>query len=126
VLDVLARYPGTQAAFSSFDWEVLARVRALDPNVELWVLTHTISDAAIQAAHRVGATTLAVLHLGITETSIEKAKNAGFSVMAWTVNDPLEAARLRDLGVIALCTDDPAVLVVPTEGEGPLVARDPQ
>jgi len=29
-------------------------------------------------------------------------------VMAWTVNQEDECKRLRDLGVHAICTDDPA------------------
>jgi glycerophosphoryl diester phosphodiesterase len=36
VLDVLSRHPQTNAAISSFDWDVLANVRALAPDIELW------------------------------------------------------------------------------------------
>ncbi len=43
VLDVLARFPATRAAISSFDWEVLANVRTREPTIELWVLTPTVT-----------------------------------------------------------------------------------
>ena len=34
--------------------------------------------------------------------------DAGLNVVVWTVNDPAEARRVRDLGAVGLCTDDPA------------------
>lgn len=107
VLDVLAAYPNTRAAISSFDWEVLANVRALDPDFELWVLTSTISDDAIATANGLGATALAVNHRTIDRAEMTRASDAGLDVMAWTVNSQKEADRLRELGVVAICTDDP-------------------
>jgi glycerophosphoryl diester phosphodiesterase len=107
VLDVLARHPNTKAAISSFDWDVLENVHELAPNFELWVLTDTVSDEAMQAAQSLGATTLAVDYLAITKSSMANARDAGFEVMAWTVNTQKAADRLRKLGVFAICTDDP-------------------
>jgi glycerophosphoryl diester phosphodiesterase len=107
VLDLLARYPEVRAAISSFDWEVLANIRALAPDLELWVLTSAVSDEAIAAGKSVGATMLAVHYPALSVTSMAKAKDAGFEVMAWTANSKEEADRLRKLGVAALCTDDP-------------------
>ena len=107
VLDLLRRYPQVRAAISSFDWEVLANVRALAPDIELWVLTSTVSDEAIAAGKFLNATMLAVYYQPLTTTSIAQAKNAGLEVMAWTANTKKEADRLRKIGVAALCTDDP-------------------
>lgn len=107
LLDVLARYPATSAAISSFDWDILSRVRELDPVVELWVLNNSVTGEAIAAAQKLGATTLAVDHSSVSEESISDAIAEGLRVMAWTVNSQDEANRLRDLGVAALCTDDP-------------------
>lgn len=110
VLDVLSRYPQTGAAISSFDWEVLANVRALAPDFELWVLTETVSPEAIATARELGATTLAVSHESVTAGSMEAAVAARLRVMAWTVNTQEEANRLRDLGVVSVCTDDPKLV----------------
>lgn len=107
VLDVVRSHPDTRAAISSFDWEILRTVRLLDPGFELWVLTPTISDEAIAIALELGATTLAPHYLSIRQSSIDKAATAGLDVMAWTVNSQKEADRLRALGVVAICTDDP-------------------
>jgi glycerophosphoryl diester phosphodiesterase len=110
VLDVLSRHPQTNAAISSFDWDVLANVRALAPDIELWVLMDDVTDEAIDTAMSLGASTLAVDHLSVTATAMEKAAIAGLRVMAWTVNSQEEADRLRNLGVVSICTDDPGTI----------------
>jgi len=54
---------------------------------------------------------LAVVSLGdewATPARIADAHAAGRAVHVWTVNDPDRARRLRDLGVAALISDDPA------------------
>ena len=38
VLDVLSAFPATRWAISSFDWEILKRLRELSPAAELWPL----------------------------------------------------------------------------------------
>ena len=110
VLDVLARHPNTSAAISSFDWEVLATVRKRSSDIELWVLTPAVSDDAIAIAQQLRATTLAAHHLSISKSAMEKAASASLDVMAWTVDSQKEADRMRDLGVVAICTDDPAAI----------------
>jgi glycerophosphoryl diester phosphodiesterase len=110
VLDLLARYPETIAAISCFEWDVLSRVRELDPAAELWVLADWITEDAIVTAQKLGATTLAIEHSSISEDSISNATAEGLQVMAWTVNSQEEANRLRDLGVAAICTDDPGTV----------------
>ena len=102
VLEVLKRHPSTRAAISSFDWEILAKVRALDPTVELWVLTPTVSDEAIAMARDLGATALAVHYLSVSRSAMDKAAAAGLDVMAWTVNSQKEADRLRATSVLWL------------------------
>ena len=110
VLDVLSRHPGTAAAISSFDWDVLANIRALAPNFELWVLADEVNDEAVTAAAALRATTLAIDYISLDEASMQKAAALGLKVMAWTVNSQDEADRLRNLGVVSICTDDPATV----------------
>ena len=118
VLEVLQRHPNTRAAISSFDWEILATMRALDPAVELWVLNSTVSDEAVAVARELAATTLAVEHWAVSSSAMAKATAAGLAVMAWTVNKRKEADRLRSLGVAAICTDDPSGVTSPEPGPG--------
>lgn len=110
VLDVLGRHPKTSAAISSFDWDVLANVRVLAPHFELWVLADDVNEEALAAANSLEATTLAVDCISLDANSMQKAAAAGLQVMAWTVNSQQDADRLRDLGVVSICTDDPATV----------------
>lgn len=107
ILELLDRYPEVRAAISSFDWDVLARIKELEAGIELWVLTDEVTEAAVAVARDLGATTLAVDFVAIDAVSMERARSAGLKVMAWTVNVPEDAERMRRLGVVALCTDDP-------------------
>lgn len=43
----------------------------------------------------------------IDEELVKEAKERGFPVLAWTVNDPAEARRLIALGVTHITTDRP-------------------
>ncbi|MCC6943442.1 MAG: hypothetical protein IT335_02630 [Thermomicrobiales bacterium] len=98
-------------AFSSFDWSVLERIRELDSAVELWLLMAAMSDMAIAKAQALGATALAVHNDGINAKTMKVASDAGLKVVSWTVNEPDEAKRVRDLGVIGMCTDAPARVI---------------
>jgi glycerophosphoryl diester phosphodiesterase len=46
----------------------------------------------------------------IDEMAAERCRRAGLGLFAWTVNEPEEAVRLKDLGVAFLATDRPGLL----------------
>ena len=94
-------------AISSFDWNVLRSLRAMSQRVELWPLTHEVTADALQFAQEIGAPMLAVYHLGINAQVVERARERGIELMVWTVNDRVRAHELAQLGVNAVCTDDP-------------------
>ncbi|WP_248962980.1 glycerophosphodiester phosphodiesterase family protein [Sphaerisporangium perillae] len=108
------------AAILSFDWRVLrvaeglvARRYALVEKATLtpaWLgLDHVAEfggDIAAAAAS-IGATTLSPDGVLVDEELMSRAAAAGLPVAVWTVNDPEEAARLIDLGVMGVVTDYP-------------------
>ena len=108
VLDCLAGVGRDRWAISSFKWDVLREIRRLDEAAELWVLSLALSQGALDAADGLAATTLAVEQSAITVDVMARATAAGRHVMAWTVNDPARAVALANIGVVAICTDDPA------------------
>ena len=58
-----------------------------------------------------GATVLA-LHRRLAKPKlVEKAKAADLTIVVWTVDDPAWIARARDMGVEALITNDPAMMI---------------
>ncbi|MFT4036640.1 MAG: glycerophosphodiester phosphodiesterase family protein [Thermomicrobiales bacterium] len=111
VLAVLAASPATRWAISSFDWEILRRLRALDAAAELWPLAEHVDDALLEVARELGSPAVAIAAGAYTSANAQRLKDAGLAAMVWTVNDPDEALRVRDLGAAALCTDVPGAIV---------------
>jgi glycerophosphoryl diester phosphodiesterase len=108
ILAVIGDRSRSSWAISSFNWPVLRTFRALAPDIELWVLSNSVSDDAVAAAKELGATTLAIRTQSLNQKSVARAAHAGFRIMAWTANSIEECQRLQQLGVHAVCTDDPA------------------
>ena len=111
VLDVLAQYPETRWAISSFNWDTLRIVRRLDPGAELWPLAELFDDDLTAVAAELGAPAVALFAGAYTSDSARELRIAGLRVMVWTVNEASEARRVRDLGAFALCSDDPGRLM---------------
>ncbi len=121
VLGVLAKYPRSRWAISSFDWDTLRRVRGLDPHAELWPLAERCDNELINIALEVGAPAVSLYAGDYTAASAVRLRDAGLRAVVWTVNQPAEALRVRDLGAFALCTDDPAMIAAALSGA---VGRD--
>ena len=111
VLDVLAQYPAVRWAISSFAWDTLRTVRSLDPSAELWPLAERVDDALIAIANELASPAVSLFSGALTSENAATLRDAGLRVVVWTVNDPQEARRIRDLGAFALCTDDPGRLM---------------
>ena len=58
---------------------------------------------------RAGASALMLQHAVVSRAAVERAHAAGAAVWAWTVDDPLELARLDAAGVDAVITNDPRI-----------------
>lgn len=65
----------------------------------------------IDAASTVGASVLALHYRLVTASLVEKAKEAGFEVVVWTVDSPAWVAQARSMGIRALITNDPALMI---------------
>lgn len=111
VLDVLAGHPSARWAISSFDWDTLREVRRLDPEAELWPLTEQVGDDLFAIAGELRAPAVSLFAVAYTEQSAQALRDAGLRVVVWTVNDPAEADRVRELGAYALCTDVPDQII---------------
>ncbi|MCA9877210.1 MAG: hypothetical protein KC442_05500 [Thermomicrobiales bacterium] len=111
VLSVLAAHPATRWAISSFDWGILKRLRALEPAAELWPLATQVDDALLAVAAELGSPCAAIAAGAYTPASAQRLAEAGLQAMVWTVNDPAEALRVRELGAAAMCTDRPGLMV---------------
>jgi glycerophosphoryl diester phosphodiesterase len=111
VLDVLAQHPTVRWAISSFSWDTLRTVRRQDPVAELWPLAERAGDDLTAIADELAAPAVSLFTGAYTAQNALTLRSAGLRVMVWTVNDPQEAQRVKDLGAFALCSDDPQRLM---------------
>jgi glycerophosphoryl diester phosphodiesterase len=110
VLAVLGGHPEADWAISSFDWGALRRVRDLAPSADLWPIAIDAGDDLFATARELEASAVALPADVITAEVAARCAGERLRVMAWPVNDAVEARRLRELGVAALCTDVPAAI----------------
>lgn len=101
---------------SSFNPWVLAAARRLAPQIERGLLLHRRyqlgSVNLVPLAMRwTSAVALHPHHSLIDEALMDQAKERGWRVNAWTVNERAEVVRLCALGVDALIGDHPDVLL---------------
>lgn len=104
---------GPRITVSTPDVEAMRAFRDRAPEIERFLSIETESELA---ALRRDSALQAMLHgVSIQETLIDATvlewlNDADLAVWAWTVNDPLRAHELAQLGVQGITTDNPAVL----------------
>jgi len=98
-------------AVHSFDHRVVARARALDPQLAAGILLTSYLLDPLSAMRAAKARDLWQQTEFVDGELIRLVHGAGGRVVAWTVNDLDRAAALADLGVDAICTDAPRELL---------------
>ena len=105
VARILAEHSGPYA-IHSFDHSTIRRLSQIDRRLRLGLLfeEHVPDIATVLAAN--GARDAWPEHATVDARLVDAVHGAGGRVIAWTVNDPREMARLAALDVDGLCTDD--------------------
>lgn len=98
---------------SSFDHELLREFARANPQIDTALLLDKGQNLleVIELARKVECRSI---HLGTRSLQpglVRAIKEAGFVVAAWTVNDPLEAMQLAELGVDEVFSDYPQDLL---------------
>ncbi len=108
LLQTLADGPNPRGyAVHSFDHRIIARLGRLEPGLRTGILStsYPLDPAAeVRAAH--ADTLWQVWHL-VDQAMVTAVHQAGAEVIAWTVNETLDARRLIGLGVDGLCGNYP-------------------
>ncbi|WP_298222100.1 glycerophosphodiester phosphodiesterase family protein [Flavobacterium sp.] len=92
---------------SSFDWNALQEVHAINPEINLGVLTSTEIDLAIGFATFIKAKSIhPYFHLLTAENTITMQQK-GFQVFPWTVNEPEDIQKIKNFQVNGIITDFP-------------------
>lgn len=95
----------------SFDFRVLACVRALAPHIPTSALCGLRVRDFVALAAVAGVSTVAPYHRAVNSRRMAEAHDAGIRVIAWTANRPRDWDRLIRAGVDGIITDDPAGLM---------------
>jgi len=110
-----------QIVVIGFDLETVKASKRLMSDIPTYWLVGTRKDEETEAwiphsptlADEVASTDLDGLNVhwaGVDETFVKSVRAADLGLYVWTVNDPLEAARLAKLGVDGITTDRPGWL----------------
>jgi glycerophosphoryl diester phosphodiesterase len=104
----------------SFDLNAIAEVKRLDAGIRTAALfeprlSRPISTlrklTMVDMARGVGADEIALHHTLASARVIEKANREGLEIVLWTVDEPKWIQRARSLGVKALITNNPGMMV---------------
>jgi len=98
--------------FQSFDHRTLHVMKDLNPAVELALLNPARRlDDYVGPARALGPKALQVVNVRVVDAQIVQTLHAAaIRVFSGTANDPADWKRLREAGVDAIVTDDPAAL----------------
>lgn len=99
-------------AVSSFDPAAVRTFSLAAPGIPSWQLVESVPDAALlsEGAAR-GVQGVVADHHSLHAAGADAVRAAGLGLWVYTVNDPAEMSRMIELGVDAIITDFPAVLV---------------
>jgi glycerophosphoryl diester phosphodiesterase len=105
VLEVMGNQDGP-FAIHSFDHALIARISTIDSAIRLGVLFEESPADVSSLMATTGARDLWPHAPLVTAPLLASVHDAGGRLIAWTVNSPVEAQRLADMGVDGLCGDD--------------------
>ena len=115
----------------SFDWRALQAVQAIAPEIGTVYLTiqqrsfdnigagkpggsawtagfqHAEYGSVPKMIHAAGGRVWSSFHGDLDVAKVKEAQALGLTVLAWTVNDPAQIARMLDLGVDGIVSDRP-------------------
>ncbi len=114
VADILRRFvrgkgiPWDNYLVSSFDHEQLAELKKIEPRIRRAPLFgKELPEDYIATAHALGAWSVNLNIATISAELVDRCHREGLRVHVYTVNEPEEAARLKELGVDGIIGDHP-------------------
>ena len=101
---------------SSFDHEALAGARADNPEVVLGLLFHVVPQNWRPITESLGCSTIHANHRRLHPELVADIRDAGYPVLAYTVNDTLRSRTLFSWGVTSVFSDVPHIILGAAKG----------
>ena len=92
---------------SSFNWELLLKVKSLNKNIKIGVITEEKLESAIAFAKQVRAFSINPYFKLLNVENVLIMQKEGFQVHCWTVNSPEDIIFVKSLQVDAVISDFP-------------------
>ena len=92
---------------SSFHWDTLEAMRALNPDIAIAVLTEEDPLDAIAMAKTLRAEAINPDFEKLTQENANAMRDAGFKIYTWTVNDEADIEAAKRMGVDGIITNYP-------------------
>ena len=97
------------AAVSSFERSVLEWLAAERPTWPRWLNARDLSPTTLDLAVSLGCSAISVWWRAIGPRRVERARDAGLDIAAWTITDPEDFRRVEALGAVAICVEGAAL-----------------
>ncbi len=92
---------------SSFKWDELKKMRELNKNIKIAVLTEQDPLDAITVAKELDAVAINPNFKKLTQENVSKIQEEGLKVYTWTVNTPEDIQKMKDFGVDGIISNYP-------------------
>ena len=93
--------------FSSFDWNELEKVRELNSDVKIALITENDPLLAIETAKKLKAFAINPNYKDLSKKNIKIIHNNDFKIYTWTVNNKRDISKMKLLKVNGIITDFP-------------------
>lgn len=90
---------------SSFEEQHIAQVAEINAKIPLGILTQTSMEQALEWANRYVAKAIHPHFSLLTPENVALTRQKGYQIFTWTVNEPVDIERVKDLGVNGIITD---------------------
>ena len=112
VADCLDRLTGSlpPVLISSFLPNAMAEAARLAPQIPRGMLWRKLPRRWRRLAERLGCTTIHLGQTDLTPDTVTQVRDAGYPVLAYTVNDPARARQIYGWGVASVFSDAPDII----------------
>ena len=93
--------------FSSFNWNELVKLRNLDSDVKIALITGEDPLEAISPALSLNAIAINPNYKKLNKDNVQKIFSSGLKIYTWTVNNKLDIIKVKSLKVNGIITDFP-------------------
>lgn len=92
---------------SSFNWNAIQKIHAIDNQIPLGILTDTDLSLAIDFARFIKAKTIIPYFHLLTKENVAMMQSLGFDVYTWTVNEIEDVNRIKTFNINGIISDYP-------------------